>query len=317
MIKVGLIGLGNMGRNHLRILSLLKNIELTFIYDANLETAKRLADEYQVRHVEIPALHYGEVDAVVIAAPTKFHFQYINEVAGKVPNIFIEKPMTATLEEAKDVLTLQEKHGFNLMVGLIERFNPAIQELAKLVHQAKAINIDFIRTNKLSARIQDVDVVSDLMIHDIDLALYLNGAVKEVQAQGFVENGMIGYANATLIHENGAFSRIQASRLTEKKTRSVQATCVDMFIDCDLLRKEIIISRQSEVREGQNQVYTIQSVQENVAVKLEEALQSELKAFIQSCNQAETMNAMLPKTAAGYQSVVLCSQIQNLILHGK
>lgn len=312
-LKVGLIGLGHMGQNHLRILSMLKDVELVFIADANAATARRLGATYGVQGLSDPAVALGDVEAVVVCTPTVTHADYIRMAAARVNNIFVEKPMASTLLEAEVVTAFAVGEGLNLQVGFIERFNPAVQALKSIVDKAeRVISIDFTRTNKLSARITDVDVVTDLMIHDIDLALYLNGPATSVAAHGFARDKMIDFASALITHENGRFSRIQASRITDKKMRQIEATCVDMFVDCELLRKEILISRQSEIKQGDGQPYTISAIQEAVEVRPQEALLSELQAFITSCRSGIT--AGLPDAAAGLAAMQISDQIQKAVM---
>ncbi len=309
VLKVGLIGLGNMGRNHLRVLSMLKGFELAFVADANAEVAARAGAAHDVPGVVDPTPLLAGVDAVVICTPTVTHADYIRLVAAHVKNIFVEKPLAATLEEARAVAAFAKEHELNIQVGFIERFNPAVQALKVVIEKSeRVISVDFSRTNKVSSRITDVDVVTDLMIHDIDLALFLNGPAVSVAAHGFAHGSMIDYASALITHENGQFSRIQASRVTDKKKRQIEATCVDMFVDCDLLRKEIIISRQSETKQGGELPYTISAIQETVAVPPQEALLSELQAFMASCRQLSTGN--LPGVDAGVEAMKICAEIQ-------
>jgi predicted dehydrogenase len=167
------------------------------------------------------------------------------------------------------------------------------------------------RTNKLSARITDVDVVTDLMIHDIDLALHLSGPVSTVSAHGLADGGMINFASALLTHKNGRFSRIQASRITEKKIRAIQATCTDMFVDCDLLRKELLVHRQSEIQQKNGGPYTISSLEQTIEVRPQEALLSELQEFVTLCKTGSTTR---PDTADGLRAAIICDQIQRAVL---
>lgn len=311
-LRVGLIGLGRMGQNHLRILSMLKKVEMAFIFDADAVVTKRAAETYNVIGVTNPAAALDGIDAVVICTPTVTHADYIRIVAGKVSNIFVEKPLADTLEEAAYVARLAAEKGLNVQVGFIERFNPAIQSLKQVLDKSeRVISIDFTRTNKLSARITDVDVVTDLMIHDIDLALYLNGPARSVVAHGFAHDRKIDFASALITHENSRFSRIQASRITDKKMRLIEATCVDMFVDCELLRKEIIIHRQSEIRQSEGRPYTISAVQESIEVRPQEALLSELQAFMASCRGQRT--AELPGVQDGLAAMQICEQIQKAV----
>lgn len=311
-VRVGLVGLGRMGQNHLRILSMLKGVELAFVADADAAVAGRHGVAHGVPGVSSLDGALDSVDAVVICTPTVTHADYIRMVAGKVRNIFVEKPLADTLEEASRVARFAAEKGLNVQVGFIERFNPAVQSLKQVLDKSeRVISIDFTRTNKLSARITDVDVVTDLMIHDIDLALYLNGPARSVAAHGFAHGKMIDFASALITHENGRFSRIQASRITEKKMRLIEATCVDMFVDCELLRKEIIINRQSEIRQAEGQPYTISAVQEAIEVRPQEALLSELQAFVASCRGQRQTG--LPGVQDGLAAMQIGDEIQKAV----
>ncbi len=311
-LRVGLIGLGRMGQNHLRILSMLKDVELAFISDTDSAVTARLATAYNVTGENNPVAALDGIDAVVICTPTETHADYIRIVASKVRNIFVEKPLANSLEEAARVAHFVNENGLNVQVGFIERFNPVVQCLKQVLDKSeRVISIDFTRTNKLSARITDVDVVTDLMIHDIDLALYLNGPARSVAAHGFAHGQMIDFASALITHKNGRFSRIQASRITEKKMRLIEATCIDMFVDCELLRKEIIISRQSEIRQAEGQPYTISAVQEAIEVRPQEALLSELQAFVASC-RGQRMGD-LPGVQDGLAAMQIGDEIQKAV----
>lgn len=312
ILKVGLIGLGNMGRNHLRVLSMLKGFELTFVADANAQVAARAGEAHGVPGVVDPAPFLPSVDAVVICTPTVTHANYIHLAAAHIKNIFVEKPLAATLDEACDIAAFAKENGLNIQVGFIERFNPAVQSLKTVLERTeRVISLDFTRTNKVSSRITDVDVITDLMIHDIDLALYLNGPAKSVAAHGFAHGSMIDFASALITHENGQFSRIQASRITDKKIRQIEGTCTDMFVDCDLLRKEILISRQSEIHQSDALPYTISAIQEAVAVAPQEALLSELQAFLASCRMPGKVP--VPGVEAGVAAMQVCAQIQTAV----
>jgi predicted dehydrogenase len=311
--RIGLIGAGKMGQNHLRVLSLLKGVEIVFVYDASVDVTTRIARTYGVTAALNPYDHLEMVDAVIVASPTSTHAEVVKHVAAKVRNIFVEKPLAATLKEAQELAELAVSRGLNIQVGFIERFNPAIQATKRVLNQSnRVISIDFTRTNKLSSRITDVDVVSDLMIHDIDLAMYLNGPVQTVEAHGMAQGQTIDFASALLTHTNGSFSRIQASRVTEKKMRTVQATCMEMFVDCDLLRKEINISRQTEIRQIEGEPYTIASMEESIEVRSQEALLTELQVFVASC--LGDINSERPSIQDGLNAMVVCDLVQKAVL---
>jgi predicted dehydrogenase len=312
IIKIGIIGLGRMGRNHLRLLSMLKDVELSFVFDTNVEVAKHVGSTYGVFVADDLKSSLCEVDAVIIASPTVTHAEYMNLAAKYVKNIFVEKPIADTLAAAVILCNITQENSLNVQVGFIERFNPAVQQLKNVIDQSKkVVSIDFTRTNKISSRITDVDVVTDLMIHDIDLALYLSGPVEYVSTHGFYVGPMIDYASALLTHTNGRFSRILASRITDKKVRSIQVTCLDMYVDCNLLRKEIVIHRQAETRQSNDGPYVISALEETVEVRPQEALLSELQAFLSSC-QGKSVDR--PDAVAGVEAMRICDQIQNSVL---
>jgi predicted dehydrogenase len=312
-VRFGIIGLGRMGQNHLRVLSLIKGAEVAFVYDSDPETLSRIA-----KSSGAPAAHdlgsvLQGVDAVIIASPTITHADYIFSAGKCVRHIFVEKPIADTSDRALEVAARTAELGLNIQVGFVERFNPAVQQLKQVLDRSLAVvSVDFARTNKISARVTDVDVVADLMIHDIDLALHLNGPVSDVAAHGIAENGMIDFASALLTHRNGRFSRIMASRITDKKMRLIQATCRDMFVNCDLLRKEISITRQSEVVQPEGEPYIIKALEETLEVRPQEALVLELQAFLQSCNGEELDYA--PGVEEGVEAMRICTSVQQSIL---
>lgn len=312
-VKIGIIGLGRMGQNHLRVLSLLAAADLRFIYDLDADNVARLSAASGVPAASDLEAALAEVEAVVIASPTTTHAAYIEQAARHVRHIFVEKPITERLDSSQAIAALAAEKGLNLQVGLIERYNPAVEQMKKLLdNSSQVVSVDFVRTNKISARITDVDVVTDLMIHDIDLALYLNGPVTAVSAHGVAEGPMIDYAAALLTHENGRFSRIQASRITDKKMRSIQATCKDMFIDCELLRKEITLSRQSELQQRPGEPYRLSAIEEKIEVVPREALQLELMAFLDACRGNDSEGR--PGAEAGVAAMAVCEQILTAIL---
>jgi predicted dehydrogenase len=309
MIKVGLIGLGNMGQNHLRVLSMLKGVEVIFVADSNLDLATRIGSDNGIKGVVDPRPLLPSVDAVVICTPTVTHTQYIRLVSEYVKNIFVEKPLAETYDECEKISSFAKEKKLNIQVGFIERFNPAIKCLRTIFGRSKQlISIDLVRASRVSARITDVDVITDLMVHDIDLAILLLGPAKTVSAHGYGERNMIDFASAVITHESGQFSRIQASRITDKKIRQIQATCIDMFVECNLLSKEIVINRQSELHGGGQLPYTITATQEKIFVPPEEALLAQLRTFMDLCHNQN--QSLAPGILESTNVMRICSQIQ-------
>tara|TARA_B100000780_G_scaffold258396_1_gene208734 strand:- start:47 stop:994 length:948 start_codon:yes stop_codon:yes gene_type:complete len=310
-LKVSILGIGNMGKNHLRVLSMLKGVTVVKIFDFNEDALKLLSQQYDVPYTLDAGEALESVDAVIIVTPTSTHFDYFKLCVGKVTNVFIEKPLAETYAEAQEIKALANENGMFVQCGFIERFNPVVVELKKILKTSKVINADFFRTNRLSSRITDVDVVLDLMIHDIDLALYLNGPVQDVVAYGSKENGLVAFASAFFKHHNGSLSRIIASRMTEKKMRSIQVTTEDAYVDAELVRKELRVHQQSAITRDSDDSYIVSSLEQQIEVKPQEALLVELQAFISRCNGDQSV--VLPDVDAGVESLRICQLVLECI----
>ena len=180
IVKIGLFGVGNMGQNHLRNLTMLKQVEIAYIYDFDKDVCEKMSELYNVPILQNFDEDLKKIDGAIIVTPTSTHMDYIKKISKYVKNIFVEKPLSDTLESSEEIVKLAKKLNLNIQVGFIERYNPAVIALEKVIkNSSHIINIDFSRTNKVSSRITDVDVVIDLMIHDIDLALNINGKPKK------------------------------------------------------------------------------------------------------------------------------------------
>lgn len=311
-IRIALFGIGKMGQNHLRILSMLKNVEIAFLYDTNVELCNDLSRRFGIKILENLDNDLNSCDGAIIVTPTFTHFDYINKVSDYVKNIFVEKPLTNTLESTQVILDLARDKKLNIQVGFIERYNPAVITLKHiLAHSKNIINIDFIRTNKMSSRITDVDVVIDLMIHDIDLALNFNGAVRDIYAHGVVIDGMIEYARACMIHTNGSFSNIVASRITEKRRRQISITTHNEYIDCNLLRKEVFVDKQSVEQRLDN--VSISANTETIEVRGQESLLSELIDFVKMCKDVNIPADNRPNQHDGMRAMQIAHKIQDII----
>lgn len=314
VVQIGLLGIGKMGQNHLRNLNMLKNVEVGFIYDVNKELLEKTAKEFSLKALydesELESA-LSASDGAIIVTPTFTHYDYIQKVANYTKHIFVEKPLTDTLETTQTIVEIAKQKNLNIQVGFIERYNPAINTLKKLLkNSARIFNIDFTRTNKMSNRITDVDVVMDLMIHDIDLSLLFNGEVEEIHAHGVVMNGIIEYARANLTHKNGSFSTITASRVTEKRIRQISVTCEDMYVDCNLLSKEVLVNKQTLEQHLHN--ISISSRSESIEVRAQEALLLELLDFSEMV-RGKTLQTRPPNEIDGKNAMLIASQIQTLI----
>jgi predicted dehydrogenase len=312
-INIVLIGLGKMGKNHLRILSLIKNVEVVALVDKCLQTRVQLSEQYDIPAFEnIDRVPFA-IHAAIVCTPTSTHLEVVENTLKHSHNIFLEKPLTNSEADSLRLTSLVNSSNANLQIGFIERYNPAVQMLKRVLGESnKIISTEFKRTNKLSSRIQDSDVVSDLMIHDIDLAHYLHGPVKDIQAIGYSEGGHILHAEAILVHNSGSYSRLVASKCNEKKIRSISSNCLGLYIECELLRKEIVIYKQSEIVDIIDQPYKITATTELVEVPHQEALLSELVSFVQCCQTNDFRH--VPSLADALSAEKICYKIKSLIL---
>jgi predicted dehydrogenase len=306
-IRIGVIGLGRMGKNHLNILSFLNSVEVKFVSD--LDNKKNNKNFLFTKN---PFSLLKEVDAVIIATPTFTHFDIIKKLGKKVKNIFVEKPLAQNFSEVKKIINFVKKNKTNLRVGFIERFNPAVESLLKIIKKnQKIISFDFTRTNPMSSRIKDVDVVIDLMVHDVDLAILFNGNVKFVKSYGYKKFGKIFYVTAILQHENGVLSRILTSRITQKKIRLINVVSENKYIECDLLRKEIYVSKNTKIKDYSKKNFIYKNLGEVIETSPQESLLSEVQAFINSCRGLN--NKYLANYLHSYEVMRVCEKIQKEI----
>ena len=312
IIRIGLLGLGHMGKHHLRNLTMIKQVDLAFVYDTDEEIKKQTAEQYNLKATENIEQDLSSVDAVIIVTPTHTHFDYIKVASEYVKYIFVEKPLTENFATTLDIVKLSQEKDIKIQVGFIERYNTALTALNKIIANSNnIINVDFSRTNKVSSRITDVDVVLDLMIHDIDLALYINGKPRLINAHGYIKNNIIEYARAIITHENGRFSNIVASRITEKKIRSVNATCDDMYIDCNLTSKQVFVNKQTTQQYLDS--VSITSKEETIHVAPQEALLLELIDFVKLCSGQQVA---VPDEKDALNAIIVAETIKTKIMEG-
>jgi predicted dehydrogenase len=233
MITVGVVGVGHLGSLHAKLLSGSKDVRLAGVFDPDADRAAGVAAELRTTAMDSLDALLEQVDAVTIAAPTSMHHAIGRRALETGKHVFIEKPITESVDEAAELCTLAAAHKRVLQVGHIERFNPAILAL-----EAYAINPLFIESHRLAQfnpRGTDVAVVLDLMIHDIDLILsFVKSPVKQVDASGVaVVSDSVDIANARLQFENGCVANVTASRISQKKMRKMRLFQPNGYISID------------------------------------------------------------------------------------
>ncbi|MCS6959388.1 MAG: Gfo/Idh/MocA family oxidoreductase [Pseudanabaenaceae cyanobacterium SKYGB_i_bin29] len=247
-IPMGVIGVGNMGQHHARVLSLLKDVDLVGVADINVDRGLDTASKYRVRFFEDYRELLPLVDAVCIAVPTRLHHEVGMTCLKAGVHVLIEKPIAATIAEAESLVNTAAETDRILQVGHIERFNPAFQELAKVLKGETVLAIEAHRLSPYSHRANDVSVVFDLMIHDIDLLLELvPGQITRLSANGnhVSGSGFLDYVTATIAFDNGVIATLTASKVTHRKQRRIVAHCKNSLTEADFLNNEILIHRQT------------------------------------------------------------------------
>jgi predicted dehydrogenase len=232
--RVGVVGAGSLGFHHIRILRDLEGIRFSGFFESKPERANEVASELGVaRHDTLEAL-LDASDAVIIVVPTSAHFSVASAAIAKGKHVFIEKPITTTLEEADELLELARSKGVLIQIGHIERFNRAVR--AALPHVHKPRFIDSERLAPFSPRGSDVAVVLDLMIHDIDLLLTLVGSgAKDISAVGVpVLTPMLDIANARVNFTSGAVANITSSRISRERKRKIRIFQQSGYLSLDL-----------------------------------------------------------------------------------
>jgi predicted dehydrogenase len=232
--RIGVVGAGSLGFHHIRILRDLRGAQFTGFVESDPERAREVEKELKVRsHPNLDAL-LAASDAVIVVVPTSQHFAVAGAAIERGKHVFIEKPITATLEEADGLLDLAKKRGVLVQIGHIERFNRAVR--AALPHVKRPRFIDSERLAPFSPRGSDVAVVLDLMIHDIDLLLTLVGAdAREISAVGVpVLTPMLDIANARVTFTSGAVANITSSRISREKKRKIRIFQEREYLSLDL-----------------------------------------------------------------------------------
>ena len=284
-IRIAVAGTGAHGRQHVRLLSELPEAELVGIYDADLEIGRSVAEQYGTiafEHLETLA---AEVEAVVLAVPTALHAEIGCRLLEDGRHLLVEKPIASTVEEADELLRCQGDRV--LAVGHVEFSNPAVQALLALQSPPRFVVIE--RLSPFTRRSLDIDVILDLMIHDLQILQALEQSpLKEVRAAGVaVLSERIDIANARLEFESGCVANVTASRISADKVRALRAFLRDGYYSLDYQRQTLTGARlRSGSREGSDaddsRITPLQ-----VTIENQEPLRRELECFIASCRGQE------------------------------
>ncbi len=249
-MKVGVIGTGNMGENHVRTyLSLREHCQFVGIYDNDENKSHQIAKKYKVK--QFKSIHdlLQSVDAVSVAVPTEFHYDIGLTCIQHNVHMLMEKPITNTVVQAKDLLHKAIKAGVKLQVGHIELFNPLIKALTKELEDKDIIGVDLHRMNPYDERVKGIDVVKDLMIHDLYiLQELLQDKFLEFYALGKIIENTPKHAVVIIESSQGVIAQLTASFKSKRKIRTIQILTEDAFIETDILKNEIKITRDTDIQ---------------------------------------------------------------------
>lgn len=283
-IRIGVIGVGIMGERHCRVCANLPQVQLIGVADANEDRGRVVADRHDTLYFGDHTALLSQVDAVIIATPTPAHYALAVQALEQGIHTLVEKPITDTVQQAQRIVDLANQRNLVLQVGHIERFNPAFTELQHVTQSMEIIGMNVRRLSSFDSSNTDVDVIRDLMIHDLDLvASAIPADIQEISAWGCCINShSTDHAVATISFENGAIATLAASRVTEHKVRSIEVTARGAYVEADLLNKSVLIRRHTLPRylETSNATeYRQESIIEQIYVPAAEPLLLELRHF--------------------------------------
>ncbi len=297
MLKVGVLGAGHLGKIHLRLLKESPKYDLVGFYDADAIHGKKVEAEFGYPYYDNINTLIDAVEVVDIVTPTLSHFDCAKKAMEKGKHVFLEKPITNTLQEAEELIELEKKYGVKGQVGHVERFNPAFTSIKDAIY-----NPMFIETHRLAEfnpRGTDVPVVLDLMIHDIDAILsVVPSEVKEIHASGVsVISKSPDIANARIAFQNGCVANLTASRISLKNMRKSRFFQQDAYISVDFLEKKVEVVKMKDAPEIPGEFDMIlqnaegikkQIYFENPSIENNNAILDELETFADAITQDTT-----------------------------
>ena len=317
--KIGVVGADHLGKHHIKHLSNHSGVEFVGVFDINTGSLENICSEFSVKALQSIEELISCCDAVHIVTPTNTHFDIATKFLNHKKDVFIEKPITSTVEEASSLINLAKENGCIIQVGHIERFNPTINRLKELVDNPHYIEIE--RLAPFQARGTEVPVVLDLMVHDIDLILEMvDGPLESVQASGAkMMSNTIDLAHAHIKFQNGVVANLKSSRISQNYVRKIRTYQKNFYSITDLLIPQIELyglerhnmfseklkSQEVETNSGVKTLYYEKFVPEN-----KDALLEEINDFVHCINTRSEPNV---DGQAGAKALEIALQIENKI----
>ena len=300
-VRAAVVGVGSLGQHHARVYASLPGCRLAGVYDVDPSRAKQVADRHGAPVLERLRDVIAAADAVSVAVPTVDHHRVARALLEAGKDVLVEKPITTSLDEADDLIRLAEERKAVLQVGHIERFNPATDVLRAATKEPRFIEVH--RLGSFSARSLDIDVVLDLMIHDLDIVLALDASEPvQVDAVGVpVLTSRVDIANVRLRFTSGLIANLTASRVSAEKVRKFRVFFPRTYISVDFTAREAQVYRLVTPASGAPEIAV-----ERTAAPGEEPLQRQLAAFVQAVRDR---SAPLVSGADGRRALALAQTI--------
>ena len=294
MLKVGLVGAGHLGKIHLKLLNQSEKYQLVGFHDKDIENAKKIEEEFGYKFYENLDELLEKIEVLDIVTPTFYHHHYAKIAIERGLHFFIEKPVTQTLEQAEELISLCQEKGVKAQVGHVERYNPAFIATKPFIDEPMFIEIH--RLAEFNPRGTDVSVVLDLMIHDLDILLsVVKSPVKEIRASGVcVVSKSPDIANARIEFDNGCVANLTTSRISMKAMRKSRFFQKDAYISVDFLEKKAEVIRMKQAPESPSDFDMIiqnaegekhQILFEYPNIQPNNAILDELESFADSINE--------------------------------
>ena len=297
MLKVGVFGVGHLGKFHLNNWKEIAGVKLVGFFDPNADTAKQVAEEYGLKRFTDADKLIDACDIVDVVTPTDQHYAVCMSAIRKGKHVFVEKPLAATIKEGRDIVNFVKEAGVKLQVGHIERFNPAYLAIKHIPLQPMFIEVH--RLAQFNPRGTEVSVIMDLMIHDIDIILSLvKSDVKNISASGVaVITDTPDIANVRIEFNNGCVANLTSSRISMKKMRKMRLFQKDAYIGVDFLEKKTEIIKLKQPSDQQVFSFDIETQQgkktiaiATPSIEATNAMKAELEAFVYAIqNQQPTI----------------------------
>ena len=277
-VRVGIIGVGYLGTQHARILSYLEEAELKGVADIDFKKAVEIGNRHGVAYYQNYEEMMGEIDAAIVATPTSEHHSISLNLLQNGKSVLVEKPITETVEQGEELVREANSSGLVLQVGHLERFNPAVEAVETMIREPRFIEVQ--RLGSFSSRSLDIDVVLDLMIHDLDIIMALiKDEVSVIRATGIhVLSDKIDIANARLEFKGGCVATLTASRVHQGKVRKLRIFEPTVYYSIDYIDQEVVVfpldRRQTDIK--------------TLRIQKEEPLKKELRNFLDCIRLGKT-----------------------------